>query len=84
MGPILNTILGAGIKLAANLINAWLEQKRQDQMFLAARDEAMMKAMFENQMQQAKDPFVQVTRRILFIRKKLSLESNLNLRLSSI
>mgnify|MGYP003119901824 FL=1 len=67
MGPILNTILGAGIKLAANLINAWLEQKRQDQMFLAARDEAMMKAMFENQMQQAKDPFVQVTRRILFM-----------------
>ena len=27
MGPILNTILGAGIKLACNLINAWLEQK---------------------------------------------------------
>ena len=67
MGPILNTILGAGIKLAANLINAWLEQKRQDQMFLAARDEAMMKAMFENQMQQAKDPFVHVTCRILFM-----------------
>jgi len=27
MGPILNTILGAGIKIGANLVNAWLEQK---------------------------------------------------------
>ena len=67
MGPILNTILGAGIKLAANLINAWLEQKRQDQMMLAARDDKMMGAMLENQIQQAKDPFVKVTRRILFM-----------------
>ena len=67
MGPILNTILGAGIKLAANLVNAWLEQKRQDQMMLAARDEKMMEAMLENQLNQAKDPFVKVTRRILFM-----------------
>ena len=67
MGPILNTILGAGIKLAANLINSWLEQKRQDQMMLAARDQKMMDAMLANQMQQAKDPFVKVTRRILFM-----------------
>jgi len=67
MGPIFNTVLGAGIKLAANLINSWLEQKRQDQLFLAAKDEAMMKAMLDNQTQQAKDPFVQITRRILFM-----------------
>jgi hypothetical protein len=67
MGPILNTILGAGIKLGANLVNAWLEQKRQDQMMLAARDEKMMEAMLENQLQQAKDPFVKITRRILFM-----------------
>ena len=58
MGPIFNTILGAGIKLAANLVNSWLEQKRQDQMMLAARDEKMMEAMLENQLNQAKDPFV--------------------------
>ena len=38
MGPILNTIIGAGIKVAANLINNWLEQKRHDQMLLAARE----------------------------------------------
>tara|TARA_B110000495_G_C22586940_1_gene352094 strand:- start:57 stop:491 length:435 start_codon:yes stop_codon:yes gene_type:complete len=67
MGPILNTIIGAGIKLGCNLINAWLEQKRQDQMMLAARDNEMLKAMIENQATQAKDPFVKVTRRILFM-----------------
>lgn len=67
MGPIFNTILGAGIKLACNLINSWLEQKRQDQMMLAARDTEMMRAMLDNQAQQASDPFVKVTRRILFM-----------------
>jgi len=67
MGPIFNTILGAGIKLACNLINSWLEQKRQDQMMLAARDNEMMRAMLDNQAQQASDPFVKVTRRILFM-----------------
>ena len=67
MGPIINTILGAGIKLGANMINAWLEQKRQDQMMLAARDNKMMEAMLENQLKQAKDPFVKVSRRILFM-----------------
>ena len=67
MGPILNTVLGAAIKLVANLLNAWLEQKRQDQMLLAARDSEFMKAMLENQLKQASDPFVKVTRRILFM-----------------
>ena len=38
MGPILSTIIGAGIKLLCNLVNNWMEQKRQDQMLLAARD----------------------------------------------
>ena len=45
MGPILNTIIGAGIKLGCNLLNAWLEQKRQDQLALAARDEKMLGAL---------------------------------------
>jgi hypothetical protein len=67
MGPVLNTIIGAGIKLGCNLINSWLAQKRQDQMMLAARDHETMKAMLDNQVQQAKDPFVKVTRRILFM-----------------
>ena len=67
MGPILNTILGAGIKLGCNLINAWLEQKKQDQMMLAMRDNEMLKAMLSNQKEQVSDPFVKVTRRILFM-----------------
>lgn len=67
MGPILNTILGAGIKLGCNLINAWLEQKRQDQMLLAARDNEMLNALIANQDKRADDPFVKVTRRVLFM-----------------
>ena len=59
--------MGAGIKLVCNLINSWLEQKRQDQLLLAARDKEMMDALFTNQAQQAKDPFVKVTRRVLFM-----------------
>ena len=67
MGPILNTIIGAGIKLGVNLINSWLEQKRQDQMMLAARDDKMLDALLHNQDKQASDPFVQMTRRVLFM-----------------
>lgn len=67
MGPILNTIIGAALKLGCNLINSWLEQKRQDQLMLAARDQAMMDALLKNQADQAKDPFVKITRRILFM-----------------
>jgi len=67
MGPILNTIIGAALKLGCNLLNGWLEQKRQDQLLLAARDETVMKALLANQTEQAKDPFVKITRRILFM-----------------
>ena len=67
MGPIINTIIGAGIKLACNLINAWLEQKRQDQMILAARDNMMLEALIKNQNETVSDPFVKVTRRVLFM-----------------
>lgn len=67
MGPILNTIIGAGIKLGVNLINSWLAQKRQDQMLLAARNDKMLDALLDNQRTQASDPFVQMTRRILFM-----------------
>jgi hypothetical protein len=67
MGPILNTIIGAGIKLGCNLLNSWLDQKRQDQLALAARDEATLNALIRAQEQNASDPFVQATRRILFM-----------------
>jgi hypothetical protein len=67
MGPIINTIIGAGIKLGCNLLNSWLDQKRQDQLALAARDEMTLNAIIKSQEQNATDPFVQVTRRILFM-----------------
>ena len=65
MGPILNTILGAGIKIGANILSAWMEQRRQDQLALAARDEKMMDSLVASQKANASDPFVKVTRRIL-------------------
>jgi hypothetical protein len=67
MGPILNTIIGAGIKLGCNLLNSWLEQKRKDQMILAARDTQMLEALIKNQAEQSKDHFVKFTRRVLFM-----------------
>jgi len=66
-GSIMNTVIGAGIKVGANLINFWLEQKKQDQMMIAARDAETLKALLENQDKRADDPFVKVTRRILFM-----------------
>lgn len=73
MGPVLNTIIGAGIKLLCNLLNHWLEQKRQDQLLLAARDSEVVHALLKNQLAQASDPFVKVTRRILFLSITLTL-----------
>ena len=73
MGPVLNTIIGAGIKLLCNLLNHWLEQKRQDQLLLAARDSEIINSLLKNQLAQASDPFVKVTRRILFLSITLTL-----------
>jgi len=67
MGPILNTIIGAGIKIIVNWINGWIEQKRQDQLMLAARDDKILQAVLANQVKQSNDPFVKITRRILFM-----------------
>ena len=66
-GSIMNTVIGASIKVGANLINFWLEQKKQDQMMLAARDQETLKALIDNQNKRADDPFVKTTRRILFM-----------------
>ena len=67
LGSIMNTVIGSGIKLGANLINYWLEQKKQDQMILASRDSEMLKALIDNQDKRADDAFVKITRRILFM-----------------
>ena len=44
-----------------------LSKKRQDQLMLSARDSQTMKAILDNQVQQASDPFVKITRRVLFM-----------------
>ena len=70
---IINTAIGAGLKLGAVLVSAWLDNKRQTQMLLAARDQHMIQALVDNQQAQANNPFVQVTRRVLFLMITLTL-----------
>lgn len=67
MGPIISTIIGAGIKLLANWINNYLEQKRVDQILISKSDEKVIDAILRNQQEHASDPFVKVTRRVLFM-----------------
>ena len=55
------------------MINAWLDNKKQTQMLLAARDHNMIQAIVSNQREQANNPFVQVTRRVLFLMITLTL-----------
>ena len=66
-GPIVNTVTGAGIKLCTNLINSYLSNKEESQRIIAARDKHMFDAAVKQQAESAKDPFVKVTRRILFM-----------------
>tara|TARA_Y100001972_G_C7577729_1_gene289822 strand:+ start:280 stop:711 length:432 start_codon:yes stop_codon:yes gene_type:complete len=67
MGPIINTIIGAGIKLGCNLLNHWLEQKKLEIQYLHARDDKIMELVAEQNKDTRSDPFVKVTRRILFM-----------------
>lgn len=66
-GSVLNTIIGAGIKLGANLINAWIEQRMVDRKLMAARDENILRLVADSQKETRSDPFVKTTRRILFL-----------------
>lgn len=67
MNSILWAAIGAGTKLLVNIVNHWLEGKRQNQLLLAAKDDKFLQAMIENQAKTSHDPFVKVTRRILFL-----------------
>ena len=51
-GSVLNTLIGAGIKLGANVINAWIEQRMVDRQLMAARDEDFI-ALFQKQLMEA-------------------------------
>jgi hypothetical protein len=66
-GSVFNTILGAGIKLLANIVNAWIEQKMVDRQLMAARDEKFMQLIADSQKETRSDPFVKTTRRMLFM-----------------
>ena len=66
-GSIINTVLGAAIKIGANLINAWIEQKMVDRQLMAARDENILKLIADSQKETRSDPFVKTTRRVLFM-----------------
>ena len=67
MSSIIWTAIGAGMKLLVNVVNHWLEHKRQNQLLLAAKDDKFIQATVEAQASNSKDPFVKATRRVLFL-----------------
>lgn len=67
IGPVINTIIGAGIKLGCNLLNHWLEQKKLESQYMHARDDKIMELVAEQNKDTRTDPFVKITRRILFM-----------------
>ena len=66
-GPILNTIIGAGIKLVANGFNAWIERSNRNQELLGAEQAKRLEDQTSLVRENAKDPFVQFSRRVLFM-----------------
>ena len=67
IGPVINTIIGAGIKLGCNLLNHWLEQKKLESQYMHARDDKIMELVAEQNKDTRTDPFLKITRRILFM-----------------
>ena len=66
IGAVTNVAIGAGIKLGVNVVNQYLAGKREERQLLHARSDNQLKAHQEFVTAQAKDPFVKVTRRMLF------------------
>ena len=67
MGPVTSTLLGAGVKLFANVVNSWLTSRTRQQELLAADRARVIEAQTRIIEQNAKDPFVQFSRRVLFM-----------------
>jgi len=67
MGPVTSTLLGAGVKLFANVVNSWLASRTRQQELLAADRARVIEAQTRIIEQNAKDPFVQFSRRVLFM-----------------
>lgn len=66
VGAVANVAIGAGIKLGVNVVNQFLAQKREERQMLHARDAQQLQAHQQFVSEQAKDPFVKATRRMLF------------------
>ncbi len=67
MGTILNAVIGMGAKVLINLIDHWAEQKRANQLMIAAQDKTRLEALIANQKAMAMDSFAKSTRRVLFM-----------------
>ena len=67
MGPVFSTLLGAGVKLGANIVNSWLAGRARQQELLSA-DRAKILAQQASLIEKTvSDPFVQFSRRVLFM-----------------
>jgi hypothetical protein len=67
MGPVVSTLIGAGVKLGANIVNSWLNSKDRQQELVAAERAKLIDEQTKLVMANAKDPFVQMSRRVLFM-----------------
>ena len=67
MGPVISTLIGAGVKLGANIVNSWLNSKDRQQELVAAERAKLIDEQTKIIMENAKDPFVQMSRRVLFM-----------------
>lgn len=67
MGPVVSTLMGAGVKLGANVVNSWLASRARQQELLAADRARVLEQQTKLIEKTASDPFVQFSRRVLFM-----------------
>jgi hypothetical protein len=67
MGPVFSTLLGAGVKLSANIVNSWLAGRARQQELLAADRARVLEQQTKLIEKTASDPFVRFSRRVLFM-----------------
>ena len=67
LGPVTSTLVGAGVKLGANVVNSWLNAKDRQMELVAAERVKLIDEQTKIIASNAKDPFVQMSRRVLFM-----------------
>lgn len=67
LGPVTSTLIGAGVKLGANIVNSWLNAKDRQMELVAAERAQLLDEQTKIIAANAKDPFVQMSRRVLFM-----------------